>query len=479
LILGDTLPYLRDELSQRFPGARTLSVYFHPGLPDHVRSCFKEPPPGHSWSPTSESDLRTFLRSELSEREIHGLLILEWPPSARAFPLQARDAARAVEQTVREIAGGVVTAAAFSRLWLDNLFANFLSAQTWYRLKPHHQPIVIAASGPSLRKAFPLISENRNKVYLIALPSSLQALAAHGLVPDLVITVDPGYWAQGHLHPLVRLQDTPVAMPLVAARGIWRYRTRAVLISSASFIEQELFRTSGISPLEISDTGTVAATAYRLSLQITDGPVVFAGLDLAHNGLAEHVHPHPFDTVFELRTNRISPLPSILFERFIGAGVTKHPEGVVESPALKTYAGWFRAEAVEGRTYRLFPSKVDLPKCTPLDEADLRRMTAGAPASREGEGSLRMDLPPPSQRKALVTSLLDEWTRCLRDEPPGAARRHALLIESLAPRAYLRFSRSRAGTPSADAADTPDLEEATLLRAATNELSRLRRRFLS
>ncbi len=472
LILGDTLPYLRRALAERFNQVRLISLYYHDQLPTAVAESFSEVQLDHAWWPSSESDLDSFLSSELAGVELSALLVVEWPPAARAFEDTARSIRESVRGHLRATAADSVTSAAFQRAWIDNLFANFLRIDRWHALRPHGRPTLIAASGPSLSRALPLIERHRHALFLVALPSSLSALHNRGIAPDLVVTVDAGYWARTHFES-TPLTGAAVAMPLTAARGVWSQSVAPVLLSSESFLEHELFRLSGISPQSIQNTGTVSATALELAQQLTDSPIVFAGLDLAYDGLTEHVRPHTFDAVLELQSHRLRPLPSVTFERLLRLGLNRRPDGSTVTPAMSSYADWFRRLSPRGRTYRLFPSTTTLGGIETIEPDDLAALMPTESGAQTAPALYRLELPPADARASVLEKMLSRW-----EEKLSSTKRHLPaelipLLEVLAPRDYLQQMHATQGSDQTRPADR------TPVSVALAEIARLRDRFLS
>ena len=463
LILGDTLPYLRTALSVRFPQARLLSLYYHDQFPAILSHSDTAARLDHAWWPSQERGLESYLARELSGVDITAILVIEWPPAARAFVEVSRTVRERVRQFLRAAAADSVTVTAFQRAWNDNLFANYLRIDHWYTLRPHHSPTLIAASGPSLERALPLIERYRSSLYLVALPSSLSALRNRGIAPDLVVTVDAGYWARTHFETNT-VKDLPVAMPLTGARGVWNQSASPVLLSSGSFIEQELNRLSGVSPHPVRNTGTVSATALELAHQLTDAPVIFAGLDLSYDGLSDHVRPHTFDAVLELQSFRLRPLPSVAFERLFRNGLHRRSDGSSITPAMDSYADWFKSLSPTGRTYRLFPSSTELPGVQTLGPDGLISLLSSTTIGESAAGLLPLRLPPIHSRRRMLDNMLNRWEESLLSAKRASPIGLQPIYETLAPRELLRHTQ---------------VADPALLSAALAEIARLRARFLS
>jgi len=191
-------------------------------------------------------------------------------------------------------------------------------------------------------------------------------LQKHGLFPDLGIMTDAGYYATYLLHPYRRNRDKkepslPLAFPLTAAFLSPHPSIEPILFSQGTGIER-MFLPHFPFPVEyVPPHGTVAGTALELALKMTTGPVVFVGLDLSVTRSLDHPRSHPFEVLLDLQTSRLQGTETPWIRRIWD----QYPEQLTSnhrtSPALKTYAGWFRMHAHrwKNRVFRIAPSPVD------------------------------------------------------------------------------------------------------------------------
>ena len=374
-----------------------------------------------SWHPGVPLTFLEFLRVHLGELQIEGLRVVEWPPAARAFPAVSRAANEAVRQVVQELNGSFVTTVAAGRLWLRNSLVNFLHLRPVLagRLCPPGRPVVIAAPGPSLEEAGPLLSETRPCFELWALPSSCPFLMDSRLLPDLVVMTDPGFYSMHHLN--FAAPPCPLAMPLSASRGAWSLPSEAEHAGSPVFLleqpvpfERALLGAAGVAAPLIPPHGTVAATAIDLALASTSGPVIVAGLDMAARDLLSHARPNAFDRLLDLQASRLRPHASLSFHRAAElASAPAGASGLRVTPALRTYAGWFDAglAAARGRIHRLLPSAIAITSMSPLDAPGFRKLMSGMSATERSRGlTAHANFPSGDERRRIVFRLLKSWT---------------------------------------------------------------------
>jgi hypothetical protein len=335
----------------------------------------------------------------------------------------SRSANESVRQLVQEQNGSLVTTLAMGRVWMRNAISNFLAIDSILvgELCPADRPVLLAAPGPSLEEAAPLIAEVRSRVELWALPSSSPLLDDRGLSPDLLVMTDPGYYSLYHLH--FSAPSCPLVMPLSAARGAWdlpgsggqESAALPFLLAQPGFFEQSLLEEAGVPAPLIAPHGTVAATALDLALASTRAPVIVAGLDMCTRDISLHARPNAFDTLLHLQSMRLTPHDSLSFQRAAAQRVERVPghEGVRASPSLKTYAGWFNDENAgrDGRVYRLLPSPIALEGMRVLSAASLLELLHGCADAPRGPRLRRHPAyPRRAERHGIVTRLLRRWT---------------------------------------------------------------------
>ncbi len=427
VILGEGLGYVSAAVESLYPGVRVIRIFYSAEIMTigNARAAGTAAPGGAApaWCPGMKAGITSFLAGSFGELDLEGLRLVEWPPSARIFPVLSRTVNQSVRQVVQELNGSLVTTVAAGRLWIRNAITNFLAIDSALvgELCPTDRPVLLAAPGPSLEEAAGLIAEVRSRVELWALPSSSLLLQDRDLSPDLLVMTDPGYYSLHHIQ--FSSHGCPLAMPLSAARGAWSFSRRGVqeadaapfLLAQPGFFEKSLLEEAGVHAPLIAPHGTVAATALDLALASTRGPVIVAGLDMCTRDISLHARPGAFDRLLHLQSTRLSPHYSLSFQRAATQRVEPVPgiEGVRASPSLSTYAGWFNETRGDhaGRVYRLLPSRIALEGMRALDAVSLRELLEGRAEAPRGPRLRREDeFPGREQRHRIIGGLLQGWT---------------------------------------------------------------------
>jgi hypothetical protein len=411
LVLGAGLGHLEAAVAAIRPAAVVCSVCYTRVLAveegGHI--------PASVWAPGTTTGMEDFLASNIGERTAETVSVVEWPACARAFPEASRRAREAVLRIFRENAYGALTLAAAGRRWFLNSLVNFIALEpvSGNPLRPD-EPLVIAASGPSLSRSLPLLKKIRGGINLWALASSLPALENAGLEPDLVVATDAGYYASTLLDA-GRGRIRRLAMPLSAARGAWRTGAEVLYFIQPNFFENELVRLSGLTAPAIDAHGTVAGTALLLARAFGCTAAYFCGLDFCYDDLRSHVRPHAWDALDAARSRRLEPMQHILWSRASSQAPDRQPGSPCRSGAsLALYATSFAPICSRLSVARIHASPVPVPGMHEADPADLVRRARPVPGRQPASVLSRpRTYPDMAARRKMVRELLREWMECV------------------------------------------------------------------
>jgi hypothetical protein len=229
---------------------------------------------------------------------------------------------------------------------------------------------------------------------------------------------DPGFYAMSHFHQAAPV--CPVAMPISASRGLWRFSQRPFLLAQPGLAEEAFLQTLDVPAPMIAPHGTVASTALDLASFFTRGPVIFAGLDMCTEDIISHARPNVFERFFHLQNMRTTPFDSLLFGQSAEQNAVPLPgDRRARVPiSLKTYSGWLGSQQRRSRVFRLFPSIVDIPGMVPIDAAQMKEIIRDLASISRGSQLRRYALPSRHLRARSISKILSEWRQIL----PAAAR---------------------------------------------------------
>ena len=429
ILSGPCIDYLSPAIRKRFGEALVISIQHDARFSD----CPGRLPGGGGadavWYPGCAMSREAFLDACLPEDALGGVVFLEWPAAARAYPAEAELTRKAVKSVLDRLASSNATLRTYGRLWIRNACRNVLLAEPLLAVPEGavtSRPVVVAAAGPSLGEALEALRPFRDRFLLLAVSSALAACRQAGLDPDLVVASDGGFWSRLHLYPLAS-QGKPIAMPLVAAPppAIDPPLPRLVLVQG-NFPEPELAPLVG-GGLALPGHGTVSGTALHLAARLSSGPVAVAGMDLASRDILSHARPHGFDSVTREAQSRLEPLEGLVRAREAPLAPLALPEWPWRtSRSLSIYAAALSQEALlppfAGRLWRIAPSPVALAGYSPLEASrgDLEAFFSGLPGEEGGEAGLplqKQEALPLSGRKAALLDRIEGW----KDLAKGAA----------------------------------------------------------
>jgi hypothetical protein len=349
--------YLVPILKRRFPLAKIVVLHALP-LPSE----------GHGgvpvWHPECGKSEAQFLEEEIPDTEAGTVKLIEWRPAFALYGRSCLELLKGAVNFIRRADANVRTLHGFGGRWARNFFRNLCLPLDFIEGKTLSGPVVITGAGPGLEETLPWIRGMKPRPLILAASSSVSALHAGGLVPDLVISTDGSGWALVHLRECLRYpggmklapgrnggRDAPfsLALNLCAALPSQYAEAPVIALNDGSLWQSLVFRGLGIPSLTVPSRGTVTASALDLALALGAGPVFLCGMDLAVRDLRTHARPYGFDFLMRDRASRLSPLYSLAFNR----------AGELEGgKSHEIYAAWFdeARRSWPGRIFSLGPN---------------------------------------------------------------------------------------------------------------------------
>lgn len=292
VLLEPALSYCAGFLRKQFPSATLIAVRF---LQDFSNTDIL-------WdkvlSFSEDGDFSQTLYSALGEEKLLSSLILDWPGSRNIFPETFQKVWQHIKKAVLTARDVLYTREKFSRRWFLNSAEFFNYGRNFYSLKKTAKDVVVTASGPSLQSSIPLIKQHRASFFLMAVSSSLSVLLSSGIVPDMVVSTDGGFWAEKHLSfnsdTMEKLKNTVFALSdeCRCPKSILENHKILPLIYPSSIGEKICSQCRMEGSFPALRNGTVSGTAAALALAISSRKVYFCGLDLAAADGFQHTQPN-------------------------------------------------------------------------------------------------------------------------------------------------------------------------------------------
>jgi hypothetical protein len=286
------------------------------------------------WGPGRDISVQQFLEEQIPDMEARFIALIEWQPSQAAY---GKEYLRLLSETVdfiKRVDANTKTVRGFGRRWFKNVFKNLKVFQQVLVPVQSSIPVVITGAGPSLEEAIPLIREWKkdDALGILAASSSTEALAAGGILPDLIISTDGGGWAPVHLRGGLRKKPPALTVTLNAALPSQCGDLPILVLSDGSMWQDLVLKSMAIPFVSLFSRGTVSASALDLALILTRGEVFITGMDLSNRDLRTHARPYSFNRILEFQASRFHPLYS---ETFVRA------KAIANSGSHGIYAAWF------------------------------------------------------------------------------------------------------------------------------------------
>ncbi|MBI9106060.1 MAG: DUF115 domain-containing protein [Spirochaetales bacterium] len=333
ILLEPCLNYIAKVVKSNKPETKIISIY--------TRGVFAGKDDSKSdfiWYAGSDESLKSFLDRTMNELDLELLKLVEWPPSARLFSETLGGYKKTITQHLRELHGNITTSSGFGRRLIRNFIKNYVLSESIAIPEHTASAVFIAGSGPGLKSSISFLKKKRSELILISLPSSIEFLLSFGIIPDIAVTTDPGFYAGLHQRSLT---NCLTASPYTAnISPVIQNNKLLIPINQHSFIESAILD-SGDAFINIPSNGTVAGTALFLASTLTSGPVILSGLDFSFIDILSHNRPHSFDSHIEQFTSRTNGLYNIYYHRNIPDSFKVNSNSRRTTTALKTYRGWF------------------------------------------------------------------------------------------------------------------------------------------
>ena len=372
VLIEGALGYCAPCIRKRFPNAKVGVIRFSNDFSGSDR-LFDFSLPLESRAALSER-----LFDILGEENLFQCLFFEWPPSAKIWPEQTKEAWLQIKAAMEKAKSVLATREYFGKRWIKNKILFFTKIRRAAAIEKISRPVLICASGPSLEDAIPSIKKNREKLFVCALSSSIGVLERFKIEPDVCMSADGGYWAKKHLEilekdflksPLILSSESACPSPLFEKKFI------VPLCYDDDVLSKKIFDSLGIKYLPGKRNGTVSGSALDLFLEISCGPIFFCGLDLQSGPKNNHARPNALDNESDSKDFRLRPK------------ALRAAKGSLKNPSLEIYADWFSNKSLGGKkVYRIKGAegfKRSLGQIKDISVEDFARELQGAKDEKE------------------------------------------------------------------------------------------------
>lgn len=148
-------------------------------------------------------------------------------------------------------------------------------------------PAIIVGAGPSLDKNVDELKKAKGKSLILATDSAVRTLSAHGIVPDMIISVDPikdeKYLGGNDFEETPLLTSVHAGWKLVSA-----HKGKQFFENKADWHIQSYLTANDIVMPVFDTAGSVASTAYSFARFLNCRTIILVGMDLAYTNDKTH-----------------------------------------------------------------------------------------------------------------------------------------------------------------------------------------------
>jgi hypothetical protein len=348
ILIEPGLGYMIAPLKRRAPDAKIIAL--HVEKPGQMLAAKFD----SQWHPETGVSVQEFLEAEIPDSEASEIRILEWRPALNVYGRSYLALLEEAATFIKRSDANARTTKTFGSRWIKNFIRNLSIIKTAIKttINPVNrnsplvsQPFLVTGAGPSLEDVIPIIKQakknetERTAFFILASSSSVAALEANDLIPDLVISTDGSNWARLHLYNSFRSSSGkkayPIAAALTAAIPSQCGDLPFLVICDGSLWQALILREMRIPFITLPQRGTVTAAALDLAFALSGGQVYIAGMDLENRDMCSHTRPYSFDILIEEKAVRTDPEYSQTYKRssLLKAG-----------GSYGIYASWFKKQ---------------------------------------------------------------------------------------------------------------------------------------
>lgn len=262
----------------------------------------------------------------------------------------------------REIAldwGNAITLTKLGRLFIRNALRN-LSLLPCFRsianLSFGSSPLLILGAGPSLDETLDVLEHNfsgnlhypdKRPFKIICVDTCLGALKDRNIVPDLVVILESQFWnlrdftgCKGwNVRSAIDLSAHPASARILSGEGF------LFMTPWTSLRIFERLKNSELCPLVISPLGSVGLTATEVAKRISNGKIIFSGLDFSFTADKYHARSTPgYRSRLNTQTRMKGIANTSAFDTASFTAVSKSGVHVKSSPVMRNYRDLFEQE---------------------------------------------------------------------------------------------------------------------------------------
>lgn len=192
---------------------------------------------------------------------------------------------------------------------------------------------IVVSAGPSLDKNIKYLKCAKNKMFLIAVDAAAKAMIKEGVIPDIIITIDP-IKDETILQDEKLLNTTMICSMYSHYKIIRQHKGVLYFQTTESEFSKQIYEKYGHKKMSLPSGGSVANNAFSLAEMLGFGTIILVGQDLAYPNGQVHSKAAEYKTLDD--TNVINADDNKYFEVEANDGGKILTEG-----NMNVYRKWF------------------------------------------------------------------------------------------------------------------------------------------
>jgi hypothetical protein len=331
-------------------------------------------------------ELCGFIRKEWGSRVFRRVQVLRLNGGWQLYPA-LNDLADTLRREIALDWSNAMILAKLGRRYIRNMVRNLA-------LIPRHpsiggisfggDPVLALGAGPSLDPALDALMDGFGEACrlpqtrpfrIVCADTCLPALRARGIRPDLAIILESQHWNLDDFSGLYGW-DIPAVFDLSALPGSAGVLGNRLFLFFTPWTQLRIFqrlRDAGLLPVNLLPLGSVGLSAVAISMRLTQGAIITAGIDFSFSVDLYHARSTPGHLARLRGQNRFTGLlnANTAFGQSVFSAISKTGGRVLSNPAMRNYRELFEQEFSGcSRLFDLAGSGLPLGvKTLPMEEA--------------------------------------------------------------------------------------------------------------
>jgi hypothetical protein len=348
---------------EQSPNSAVLCIEPEPELFEisngHFSRALKQSPKLCLTNRCEAAELCALIRKEWGARVFRRIQILRLNGGWQLYPY-LNDLADTLQREIALDWGNAITLAKLGRRYIRNMIRNLAlipKHPSIERLSFGAEPVLALGAGPSLDAVLDslvlsfgerCLQPETRMFRIVCVDTCLPALRERGIKPDLAIILESQYW---NLDDFTGLSgwDVPAAFDLSALPGSANVLGNGLFLFFTPWTRLSIFKrleSAGLLPASMLPLGSVGLSAVAISMRLTLGAIITAGIDFSFTLDSYHARSTPGHLAALRRQNRFTSLlnTGAAFNKPTFNAVSKTGDKVLSNPGMRNYRNLFETQ---------------------------------------------------------------------------------------------------------------------------------------